>query len=114
METNKEEDLGMNQIKEVKSIDDLEVGIFVCWLTDGDSYIIIDKNSGGMFSVLNIASGNIFEDQKLSGVKFWSYTYTGNYNQIIVEETPQQKKLKELQETAKKIEQQIKDLIEVS
>lgn len=108
----KEEDLEMDKVKEVKCANDLEVGMFIRWF-NGGAYLLLTGNKA-----VHIISGTVYTECSLSGVVDWSYTYNGPYTPIIIKETPEQKKLKELQdesnklkETAAKIEQQIAQLL---
>ncbi len=95
----KEEDLEMTkEVKQVRSVEDLEVGMFV-W-SGSYKYVVLEVNSN-RFDVANVgSSGEVFRNQSFNWVESWSYTYNGEYTQVI-KETEAERKIKELEETVK-------------
>lgn len=110
----KEEDLGMN--KQVKSIEDLSVGMFVKGKSGGIYLITSIREKGKSFNLYEFDSRDLGVLSYFECYTHWSYTYNGEYTPI-VKETEQELKLKELEseakkllEAAEKVNQQIKEL----
>jgi len=97
----KKEDLEMGKIKVVKSIEDLEVGMFIISSYE-DKYLVLVKNSEAVHGIRLDNKVNFtctYEGYNL--LKSWSYTYDGEYTPII-KESEEDKRIKELQNTIDK------------
>lgn len=110
----KEEDLGMN-IKQVKSIADLEVGMFLKKANTEYIRLIIGVNVESFETVLINDSGTEWQWEELKDFISWSYTYNGDYTPIVKEvlPTPEQLKIKELEETIANASKQLQELKEI-
>ncbi len=111
----KQEDLGMN-VKQVKSIVDLEVGMFLKHKTFVRTVLVRVQGGGNWVKVYNIDVGSQDEFYNLNEFESWSYTYNGKYTPIIKESelTETQLKIKELEESVANVTKQIKELKELN
>ena len=110
----KEEDLGI-MTKEVKSIEDLEAGMFVK-TSDGVIRIVLKTTNRGFKTCVfssNVSNEYVVNDWDSCSftkiVNFWSYTHNGEYKSVVVE-TPEQLKIKELEETIANASKQLQEL----
>jgi hypothetical protein len=107
----KEEDLKMDKAKEVRSIADLEVGMFLESVHSSGIRVVTGTQADTFETYYFHWRSNTSwcEAELLSGFKSWSYTYKGEYTPII-KESEKDKKLKELEETIAAAKRQIKEL----
>lgn len=111
----KEEDLRMSKeganIKQVKCIADLEVGMFV---KSNATLFIVHKDSvyGRIWYATDNSLGTyLLKPHEFKSLKSWSYTYKGEYTPII-HESEQDERLKELEETIATAQRQVKEIRE--
>lgn len=108
----KEEDLKVGKpIKEVKCIEDLELGMFV---KSNATLFIIHKGihcSEIWYATDNSLGTHLLRPSEFKSLKSWSYTYKGEYTPII-HESEKDKKLRELEETIATAQRQVKEIRE--
>lgn len=115
----KEEDLEMNkEVKVVRSVDDLEVGMFIRWNSYMDYCYVVSKpkqiisfNTGGVF---NCGEGGCWADDNFY-TSSWSYIYNGEYTPIVKDtvETEAERKIKELEATIELAQKQLQEYKEM-
>lgn len=103
----KEEDLGMDK-KEVKSVSDLTVGMFLRTPYVRDPYLICDIHGDQIDTVLIDHDMFTYRNSPVSAFESWSYTYNGEYTPI-VKETEAEIKIKELEATIALAQQKLQD-----
>jgi len=118
----KEEDLGMDKkevTKQVRSVDDLEVGMFLQgnnykWVVLGvedDSISLISPEDGD--DTISYWPQTFIDDLSVfsNAFKAWSYTYNGEYTPIVKEivETEAERKIKELEATIELAQKQLQE-----
>lgn len=105
----KEEDLKMS-IKVVKSVDDLEIGMFIK-APNSEVRVVTLLKTGEVFTAL-IDYDSCFaiwrSDEFSSICASWSYTYDGEYTPI-VKETEAEAKIKELEATIALAQKQLEE-----
>lgn len=117
----KEEDLGMGEkevTKQVRSVDDLEVGMFIRWNSYPNHHYVVSKpkqiisfNTG---EVYNYGKDSCWTDNNFY-TSSWSYTYNGEYTPIVKDtvETEAGRKIKELEETIELAQKQLREYKEM-
>ena len=97
---------------ESKSVDDIEVGMFL--RLQGSTFICLGVLGFGYIHICPFEIGTkstvirSFTSAFIAGQ--WSYTYEGEYQSFVAKETEEQRKIKELEETIHKAQQQIQEL----
>lgn len=114
----KEKDLEMDKkevAKQVRSVDDLELGMFLKSETGNVVVVTRDAWRGNnlkFFSCSNMANAQVAQNG--AGKEFydkfhsWSYTYSGEYTPII-KETEAERKIKELEATIELAQKQLQE-----
>ena len=103
----KEEDLGMDK-KEVKSVSDLTVGMFVRTPYVRDPYLICDIHGDQVDTILIDHDMFTYRNSPVTAFESWSYTYSGEYTPI-VKETEAEIKIKELEATIALAQKQLQE-----
>lgn len=107
----KDEDLQMNTkevSKQVSSIEDLELGMFLRVDHGSSPYVICELTPNNISVVIVGSYPHTYNNTNFSNYSSWSYTYNGEYTPI-VKETEADIKIKELEATIELAQKQLQE-----